>query len=415
MKVRAVNYIILALLCACLAVLGGLTTIAYADEEDGHSVASITIIADGKKFVYTDELITPSDFTVQEEIELKKINAPLADKIMFVDMCLSKGADYKSALSVCFPLLIRTVDKAAEHIYVAPINAEVVYKNGMFTVTKESDGRALDENKLYASIYCCLKYSGGGTVTAAAEKISPEVTKQELQANLKLRGEYTTDYSTSTAARAHNVVLALSKLDGVEIPAGETLSFNGIVGTRTEENGFKSAKIIVDGKYTDGVGGGVCQASTALYNAALLSGLNCSANAHSICPSYCPAGLDAMISSVSDLTVTNTTSHSVYISVKAGGGRANVYIYGEPNEFTIKPESVTLRTVACEQIETVDSERKYFDETAVSGDRLLVSLGKDGVVSETYLKYYKNGKFIKRVKIRTNEYKSTPQVIAVAP
>ncbi|MDE6401028.1 MAG: VanW family protein, partial [Clostridiales bacterium] len=273
----------------------------------------------------------------------------------------------------------------------------------------------LDENKLYASIYCCLKFSGGGAIKATADEVSPSVTASELRRNLVLRGEYTTDFASSTAARAHNVTLALKKFDGMELRAGETLSFNGTVGERTAENGFQSAKIIVDGKYTDGVGGGVCQSSTALYNAALLAGLECSANAHSICPSYCPAGLDAMISNVSDLKIQNTTNRSIFISVKAASGKATVKMYGAPPEYKIVPESVTVKTVKFDEIETVDSERKYFGTDAVCGDRLLVALGKDGVVSETYLKYFKDGKFVKRVKIRVNEYKATPQIIAVAP
>ncbi len=86
-----------------------------------------------------------------------------------------------------------------------------------------------------------------------------------------------------------------------------------------------------------------------------------------------------------------------------------------PPEYKIVPESVTVKTVKCEELETVDVERKYFGADAVGGDRLLVALGKDGVVSETYLKYYKDGKFIKRVKIRANEYKPTPQIVAIAP
>lgn len=407
------KYITVIVLAAIL--FPSLCTLRAHAEEEPPPTAKITITAYGKTFEYSDEIIVPSDFSVAEEIELRKINAPVEQKIEIADMYLAKGADYKTALNVCFPRLIRVVDDVAEYVRIDPVDAKVVYGGGKFGVTREKHGRALDENKLYANIYCCLKFSGGGAVNATAYDVAPDVTASELKNNLALRGEYSTDYTTSTSARAHNVTLALKKFDGMELRAGEALSFNGTVGARTEANGFKSAKIIVDGKYTDGVGGGVCQASTALYNAALLAGLECSANAHSICPSYCPAGLDAMISSVSDLRIVNTTDKSVFISVKTGGGRATVKMFGAPSDYKIVPESVTLRTIKCEELETLDSEHKYFGAEAVSGDRLLVALGKDGVVSETYLKYYKNGKFVKRVKIRTNEYKSTPQIVAVAP
>lgn len=376
---------------------------------------SLRITAGDKTYVYSDEKIEPSDFTVAEEIETRRINASLGEKMLLVDTCLARGADHKTALRVCFPRLIMLTDCIADKMYVPAENAEVTYVKGKFQVKLERAGVKLDESKLYASLYCCIKFSGGGEVKAYTQRIDPEITSEMLTSNLKLRGRYTTDFSRSTEARAHNVKLALSKFDGAVVPSGQTLSFNGTVGPRTEKNGFRSAKIIVNGEYTDGVGGGVCQASTAVYNAALIAGMSCYANAHSICPSYCPPGLDAMISSVSDLLVTNVTNHPVYISVSVNGGKATVSFYGERNEYKIVPESVTVKTVPYETKEFNDTGRKYFDGEYVSGDRRLVSVGKEGVVSNTYLNYYASGKQVKRVHIRTNEYKTLPQVIAVAP
>ncbi len=410
------SYIITALFVAVAAVallFGG--GVAFADEASVDDVTTLTVVADGKSFTYRDEKITPSDFTVAEQIERRAINAPLEKKIELVDRYLSKGADYKTALGVCFPLLVRKVDEIAEYLYIAPTDAKVSYTNKQFFVSAEKTGRALDETRLYAGLYCNLKFAGGGKVSASTVKLMPEVTREMLKSELILRGRYCTDFSASTAARAHNVALALGKYDGLTIAAGESVSFNALVGERTESNGFKSAKIIVDGKYTDGVGGGVCQASTAVYNAALLAGLDCAANAHSICPSYCPPGLDAMISGFSDLVITNLTGRAARISVRIYGNKATVDVYGVMPEYRIVPESVVVNTVACEVTENVDTERKYFDDTAQSGDRLLVSPGKDGVTSETYLNYYKNGKLVRRSKVRTNYYKPTPRVIAVAP
>lgn len=390
---------------------------AKADEigNDAAPAAKIVIHAGDKTFSYTDEKMIPSDFTVAEEIERRKINAPLKDKLELVDKCLSRGADYKTALNVCFPLLVREAEKAGEYLSVPPADAHVEYNNGTFYVADEKSGRKLDENKLYAGLYYTLKYSGGGSVDAATVPVEPTVKKSDFVGKLTLRSEYTTDYARSSADRRHNVTLALGKFDGLRLPAGETLSFNATVGARTTENGFKTAKIIIDGKYTDGVGGGVCQASTAVYNAALTAGMSCVANAHSICPSYCPAGLDAMISSVSDLLITNTSESDVYISVRASGGRATVRMYGETQTEHIVAESVVTSTVKCNTEEFTDAEHKYFDASAPTGDRLLVSPGKDGVSSATYLTYYVDGKPIKRVKIRENEYRCVPNVIAVAP
>ena len=384
---------------------------ASVEEERAH----LEITANGAKYVYVDEKLTPSDFTVEQEITLRRINAPLEQKIELVDLYLSHGADHKTALGVCFPRLVRLIGGIAEKMYVPPEDASVVYDGGKFRVKNERRGAELDESKLYASIYCCFKFSGGGSVTAEKRTVEPEVTAGMIKPHLTLRGSYSTDYASSLAGRKHNIRLALGKLDGIAIMPGETLSFNKTVGPRTEENGFQSAKIIVDGAYTDGVGGGVCQASTAVYNAALVAGLSCTANAHSICPSYCPPGLDAMISSVSDLLITNPTEHPVYISVKSTDSGATVFVYGEKRNYDVVPESVIVKRVEFTTQEVVDSEHKYFDGAYEQGDRRLVSPGKDGVSSETYLNYYSGKKLIRRELLRKNEYKSVPQVIAVAP
>ncbi|MCH5154721.1 MAG: VanW family protein [Clostridiales bacterium] len=399
---------------ACVFISAGA---AKAPEEYAEDIKYPTLIVQSEKgaYIYEDKPVTPSDFTVIEQIASRRINAPLDQKIEYMDECVFRGADYKTAVKQCFPVLVRELDGIADSIFIPPENAKIEHSSGAFKIVSEKPGRRINEGKLYASIYCAFKFSGGGEVKAYTEAIQPVITSDMLRAELLPRSAYTTDFSSSTVERAHNVKLALSKIDGMIIPPGETVSFNAAVGERTEANGYKKAKIIVDGKYTDGYGGGVCQASTAVYNAALTAGLHCSANAHSICPSYCPAGLDAMISSVSDLLITNTTTHSVYISTSVSGGKGTVKVFGEKPEYKIESESVVLDVEKYDEIEQVDSEYKYFERGAISGSRLLVSLGKDGTKSETYIKLYKDGKLVDRVKVRENTYKAVPQIIAIAP
>ena len=84
---------------------------------------------------------------------------------------------------------------------------------------------------------------------------------------------YTTYYEQSDKGRCRNIAIAASLIDGVTLQAYGEFSFNTTVGQRTTEAGFKQAKIIVNGEYVSGVGGGVCQVSTTLYNAALKAGL----------------------------------------------------------------------------------------------------------------------------------------------
>ncbi|MCH5350413.1 MAG: VanW family protein [Clostridiales bacterium] len=387
---------------------------AYA--QDTVRRAHIEIEANGKIFTYDDEEIIPSDFTVAEDIERRGINLSLEKKTEIIDEYLRGGADYKTAISVCFPRLITFINDIADTLYIPAKDSEVVYSGGVFRATDEVIGRRLDENSLYCSVYYTLRYGTNERIKASTVKIYPNIKKNELLSTLVLRGQYTTNYASSTSMRADNIILALSKIDGMRIESGGVMSFNAVVGERTVENGYKTAKIISDGKYVDGVGGGVCQASTAVYNAALRAGLKCIANAHSICPSYCAPGLDAMISSVSDLVIYNNTDSAVYISAAADRKSATVKFFGVKNEFDkIVPESEVVAVEKYGETETVDYEHKYFSYDTPSGDRLLIAPGRDGYKSETYLCYYVNGILTKRDRIRANTYKSSPQIVAIAP
>ena len=408
--------IITAAIVMCVAVSythfsGG---VAHADY-DG-ACAHVEIIADGEIFTYDDERIVPSDFSVAEEIERRGINLSLDRKREIVDEYLRCGADYKTALNVCFPRLVMLINGIAEKLYTPAVDSEVVYKNGVFKATEHVYGRRLDENALYCSVYYTIRYGTKEKIKASTVRIEPNIKKSDLQKNLVLRGEYTTNFASSTAMRASNIRLALSKIDGMSIAPSGVMSFNAIVGERTEENGYKTAKIISDGKYVDGVGGGVCQASTAVYNAAIRAGLKCAANAHSICPSYCAPGLDAMISSVSDLIISNDTGGAVYISATSTATSATVRVFGLKSEYDkIIPESEVISVDSYAETEFVDTERRYFSYDTPSGDRLLVAPGRDGYRSETYLCYYVGGVMTRRDKIRTNVYKSSPQIVAIAP
>ena len=104
-------------------------------------------------------------------------------------------------------------------------------------------------------------YESGGSAEGA---FSPN--QYDFSPKMQLISSFSTSFATSTAERAHNVTLACESFSWLTVKRGETLSFNTIVGKRVEERGYKNAKIIIDGKYTEGVGGGLFQVSTTIYN-----------------------------------------------------------------------------------------------------------------------------------------------------
>ncbi|NCB28668.1 MAG: hypothetical protein EOM63_02750 [Clostridia bacterium] len=110
-------------------------------------------------------------------------------------------------------------------------------------------------------------------------------------------GTYTTSYSTKQANRCTNIRLAATAVNGTVLSPGETFSFNTVVGQRTTARGYKEAHVFSGGQVTEGVGGGICQVSSTLFNAAMLADMQITARVnHGLPVSYVPAGRDATVS-----------------------------------------------------------------------------------------------------------------------
>ena len=218
------------------------------------------------------------------------------------------------------------------------------------------------------------------------------------------RAEYSTDYGGSSAERKHNIALAVKSLDKVLLDASGEFSFNRTVGARTVNRGYKPAKIIVNGAFTEGVGGGVCQVSTTLYNAALLAGLKITeSHAHSLSVGYVPLSFDAMVNSGSaDLRFINETKNPVIIRAFADGKKLTVKIYGEPMCETYKLKSVVKSETLPRYDLIKDVDGRFPDLYA--GETRIISYGKKGYESEGYLLTVSGGKTLSTVRIRRDRY-----------
>ena len=205
---------------------------------------------------------------------------------------------------------------------------------------------------------------------------------------------YTTYFAREVGGRCENIRLAAARLDGIALqPYGE-FSFNGAVGPRTAENGYQTAKVIVQGEFVDGIGGGVCQVSTTLYNAALLSGLTVlEYHAHSLRVGYVPPSRDAMVTAYSDLRLYNPHAETVYIRAAVGEGYLRITLYGKSdgNEYSIES-----RTLA--QIPPLEPPKTPAE------DEILLRPPSNGIKSESYLKTYRNGVLLRIERLRTDEY-----------
>ena len=166
-----------------------------------------------------------------------------------------------------------------------------------------------------------------------------------------------------------------------------------------KERGYEGAKIIVNGKYEEGVGGGVCQASTTLYNACLVSGLEIvEANPHSLKSSYVSPGFDAMVNfGSSDLKVKNNTENPVVFACKCDGERCCVYVYGEENPYKISRRSEIIREILPNEDEIVCASEGQNPGEYIVHPKL-------GVESESFLDYYDGDILVATKKLRHNVY-----------
>lgn len=214
--------------------------------------------------------------------------------------------------------------------------------------------------------------------------------------------EFSTAFNQENTARTHNVTLASKKINGIILEPNAEFSFNQTVGERSISNGFKNAPVIYDGEFVEGVGGGVCQVSTTLYNAALLSGLEIiEYHPHSLKVAYVAPSFDAMVSGTfADLKFKNTSDSEVYILSKIENGRLFISVYGKDNGITYERKSVKIKDIFPPEMKIV-----YGDEEKI------IKNEKNGLESEGYLISYKNGVRTAVKKIRKDKYGAVQGII----
>ena len=274
------------------------------------------------------------------------------------------------------------------------VDAQVSFSASGFTYQKGRAGLVADYNASLCRVLEALK-GEKEEAALATHAYGPAVTEQMLKERTQLLASFTTQFDASNANRTHNIALAAQKLAGAVVAPHAQFSFNERVGERTAENGFQESVVIFDGEFVKGVGGGVCQLSTTLFNAALRAGMKVSESRnHSLAVSYVAPSLDAMVSEYSDLKFVNPYDTPVYLKARVQGGRVTVQCFGLPDGKRYTTESVILYRLAPPPEEIVEGEE----------DKVLRA-EKEGIASESYLLVYDSGgNLISRTLIRRDNY-----------
>ena len=259
-----------------------------------------------------------------------------------------------------------------------------------FTYYSGNDGIIANEAELKRDIQKSL--SGGfEKVTLRYTSIKRTKTLEEVKKETALLSSFTTYFDGGNLTRTSNIRLAAASLNGSILAGGKVLSFNGTVGERVKERGYLPAKIIVNGEFTEGVGGGVCQVSTTLYNAALLAGLNIAEyHPHSLAVGYVPPSRDAMVSGSScDLKIENPSRTPVYVRAQTGKNFVSFKIYGA--------SAGAVYELSSEVTGSIPATQEFTNERDKARE------GKDGVLSNGYLTV-KRGNETKITLLRKDSY-----------
>ena len=285
----------------------------------------------------------------------------------------------------------------------APQDAALTFTRFGFSYTAEKAGMYCD---YAASLSAALAALGEGEreVSLVTHVLRPAVTRADLKARTQRLAAFSTYFDASKTARVHNITLACERVAGSVLLPGETFSFNAAVGLRTAENGFLEAPIISGGEYVAGIGGGVCQASTTLMNAALRAGLNVTeSRPHSLSVGYVPPSLDAMVSRWSDLKFQNPYPFPVYLAGRVAGGAVTFEIFGKPDGRRYETESRVLARIPPPQAEVREGEE---DKT--------VRAEKEGLRSESYLLVYsEQGALLQKKLLRRDSYAAVQGIYEV--
>lgn len=233
------------------------------------------------------------------------------------------------------------------------------------------------------------------------DKIGPEAFPDKL-------ATFSTRYDVSDKDRTTNLELACNKINGTVVLSGDTFSYNKVVGARTAGAGYKNAKIYEAGKVVDGIGGGICQISSTLYNAVLNANLEIvERKNHQFVTSYVEPGMDAtVVYGLTDFKFKNTRQYPVRVVATAKNGIATVTIYGikEDKEYTFKFD--------VKRVATIPSTTEYIDDSTLpAGTEKVEQKGTNGLKTETYMTKLLNGKAISTTLVSKDTYNAMTRII----
>ncbi|SET32766.1 G5 domain-containing protein [Natronincola peptidivorans] len=306
----------------------------------------------------------------------------------------------KEALEAFIKTIAEDINKEAQE-------ASIKRQSGVFHITKEELGLQVQEDRLKELIAGRMQTFSLQDINIPIETITPEITAEKLLNIKEVIGEFSTAFNLQQRGRNANIALAAKSINGILMMPQEEFSFNDATIPRGVEQGYQEAPVIVNGELVPGIGGGICQVSTTLYNAVVRGNLEITERRnHSLTVPYVPLGHDATIyGTLIDLKFVNNYENPIYIESFVSGDRVFVKIYGSKEDNIV----ITLVSQVLEVFEPKVEIKK--DNNMFIGEQEIKQESKKGYRVNTYKIYHEKGREIKRERISTDYYKPVNAII----
>lgn len=379
--------------------------ITYDEKMLNNVIADISSNLPGKMiqssyYIENDNLIVTkgsAGIIVDNEVfvaNLKNILSNLAEE----DLTMQIPVKYTEPNSI-------DLNKIHSEIYKEPKDA--YFEKEPFKVYAEVKGIDFDIERAKNEIE---KSPNKSEYTIKLEHKEPKIKLKNLDINVfpDELSTFSTNYNPDNKDRTTNLKLAASKIYGTILSPGEEFSYNKIVGERSISAGYKEAKVYQGGQIVDGLGGGICQISSTLYNAVVFANLKVTERFnHQFITSYVNAGRDATVAYGSkDFKFINNRTYPIRIDVTINSGIAKVDIYGikEKKEYSI--------AIDTEIVSNIPFETKYETDSSLPvGTEKVKQRGVNGIIVNAFKVIKQNGVTVSRELLSKDTYNALNRII----
>lgn len=291
-------------------------------------------------------------------------------------------------------------------------NAAIARENGAFVITDEQKGQTLD---IKASMKAIEKYLNKkwdkktAKVTLVSVEDEPRIKRADLEVIQDTLGTFTTNCG-SGGGRVQNIVSGAEHINGAILMPGDEFSADAAMRPYTFENGYAEAGSYENGQVVQSMGGGICQVSSTLYNAVILSELEVTQRMpHSMLVGYVKPSMDAAIAGdYKDLKFKNNTEFPIYIEGYVSGGYITFSIYGKE----VRPQNRTIEFIS-ETLSTQEAGKKFVASGAALGAMQSGGSPHIGKKAQLWKVVYEDGKEVSREVFNKSSYSASPTIISV--